>query len=147
MPRLGAKNKEKRATKERPITIHGPVGMEGATKLNRDPLKAEKAAIKAEINIMGFNESVQERAAAEGVINKAAIKTTPTAWIPTATAKTMSELSTKFKAPKGSPTDWAKSGLKLIRLNSLKKPLTLTVQPRHRRLTWGVTQQWACRPH
>jgi hypothetical protein len=32
IPTLGAKKKEKKAIKEDTTTIHGPVGMEGATK-------------------------------------------------------------------------------------------------------------------
>ena len=59
-------------------TIHGPVGIFGRLALIIVPTTAAVAAKTAESTSIKRNEAVQDRAAAAGVINNAAINTTPT---------------------------------------------------------------------
>src|SRR5690606_28510825 len=93
-PRLGANTRDITAIAERLITIHGPVGILGAVKLMYDPTNPDNIPAKPAIKRSFTKFSVHERAAAAGVIIKAAINTTPTACIPVAMAKTVIEEST-----------------------------------------------------
>src|SRR5690554_1466781 len=103
MPTLGAKKKEKKAIKEETITIHGPVGIAGATKEIYAPNRPEIAPNEAERSIIFLKSLVQNRAAAAGVINIAAINTTPTAVIPVTTAKTVNVVNNNSSFPIGRP--------------------------------------------
>ena len=79
MPFPGATKKDIIAMIEITITIHGPVGMEGAMYEIYAPIIPDIPPNNAARKSITFNRSVQNRAAAAGVMSIAAIRTTPTA--------------------------------------------------------------------
>lgn len=73
--------------KKRTTMIQGPVGIFGANVELNAPPTAPITPNTTEIAISGKMRKVSIRAPATGMISKADINTTPTAWIPIAIAK------------------------------------------------------------
>src|SRR5690606_9677672 len=112
-PLVGEKKKEKNASADKTTTTQGPVGMFGSINEIYAPEMPEKSAINTAMISILLSLFVQNFAAAAGVINNAAIKTTPMACIPVTTASTISELNKNSSLLTGKPMARAKSLLKI----------------------------------
>ena len=123
-PRLGANINEIRNRNSAVTTIHGPVGIAGASPLITVPPTPDRAPTPAAIMIMIPSDSVQYRPAAAGMISMDAISTTPTACKPTVMVITISVAIKNSMRFTGYPIDLANSGSKLTIFISLYETAT-----------------------
>lgn len=123
----GAANNERTKRAVAASTVKGPVGKLLPLALIKVPMKPLRAPNNPDITIMIPSLSVQYRADTAGVMSRAAIRTTPTAWIPTTTAMTMRNIINCSRKATGYPIPRANPGSKLTSLNSLNNSaLTLS---------------------